>query len=106
MPRRSSTPLPRVGRVLVELGRNIRLARMRRKLPAALVAERAGMSRPTLRAIERGNSGVTLGSVANVLHSLGLVDDLARVGRDDVLGQQLEEARLESTRRVRSPKER
>jgi len=104
MARRSSSPLPRVARVLAELGHNVRLARTRRKLSAGLVAERAGMSRPTLRAIERGDSAVTLGAVANVLHSLGLVDDLARVGRDDVLGHQLEDAQLDSRRRVRPPK--
>jgi transcriptional regulator with XRE-family HTH domain len=102
--RRSSIPLPRVGRVLVELGQNIRLARTRRKLSAGLVAERAGMSRPTLRAIERGGGGVTLGAVANVLNSLGLVDDLARVARDDELGRQLEDAVLQSKQRVRRVK--
>jgi len=99
MARKSSPPLPRVERVLVELGQNIRLARMRRKLAAGLVAERAGMSRPTLRAIERGDSGVTLGAVANVLNSLGLVDDLVQVGRTDELGRQLEDAKLQASQR-------
>jgi transcriptional regulator with XRE-family HTH domain len=89
---------------LAELGQNIRLARARRKLSAGLVAERAGMSRPTLRSIERGDSTVTLGAVANVLHTLDLVDDLASVGRQDVLGRRLEEAALAARRRVRSPK--
>ncbi|MDQ3298685.1 MAG: helix-turn-helix domain-containing protein [Myxococcota bacterium] len=96
--------MPRVSRVLTELGHNIRLARTRRKLSAELVAERAGMSRPTLRAIERGNSTVTLGAVANVLNSLGLVDELAQVGRVDELGRQLEEAQLDRTKRVRGTK--
>ena len=67
-----------------------------------MLAERAGMSRPTLRAIERGAAGVTLGAVANVLHSLGLVDDLGRVAREDTLGRQLEEAKLEAKQRVRT----
>lgn len=99
MPRKSSQPLPRVERILAELGANIRLARMRRRLAAELLAERAGMSRPTLRAIERGDAGVTLGAVANVLNSLGLADDLATVGRIDELGRQLEDARLQSSQR-------
>jgi transcriptional regulator with XRE-family HTH domain len=101
MARRSSTPLPTTRRVLAELGQNIRLARTRRELSAELLAERAGMSRPTLRAIERGDVGVTLGSVANVLDSLGLVDELARVARDDVLGRQLDDTRAAAKQRVR-----
>jgi transcriptional regulator with XRE-family HTH domain len=101
MARRTSSPLPRVERILVELGQNIRLARTRRKLPAELVAERAGMSRPTLRSIERGDGGVTIGAIANVLNSLGLVDDLAGIARDDVLGRKLEDAQLQAKQRVR-----
>ena len=100
MSRTSTPPLPAVARLLVELGTHIRLARLRRKLSATLVAERAGMSRPTLRAIERGDAGVTLGAVANVLHSLGLEKDLARVAGDDALGRKLQDAQLENSRRA------
>lgn len=64
------------------------------------------MSRPTLRAIERGDAGVTLGAVANVLHALGLADDLAAIARDDVLGRKLEDAHLETRQRVRRTKTR
>ncbi len=100
MPRRTTAPLPKVARALAELGQNLRLARVRRRLSAALVAERAGMSRPTLRAVERGDSGVTLGAVANVLNTLGLIDDLSSVARDDVLGRRLEDAQLQARQRV------
>ena len=94
MGRSTSPALPSVERILSTLGENIRLARRRRKLSAQLVAERAGMSRPTLRAVERGDAGVTLGSIANVLHSLGLENDLALVARDDELGRKLQDAAL------------
>jgi transcriptional regulator with XRE-family HTH domain len=104
MPRTTALPLPLVSRALAELGQNVRLARLRRKLTAELVAERAGMSRPTLRALERGEASVTLGALANVLHSLGLEGDLRMVAKDDELGRALQDARLEPPQRARRKK--
>lgn len=102
MARTTSPALPAVERLLGELGENVRLARLRRRLSAALLAERAGMSRPTLRAIERGDPGVTLGSLTNVLHCLGLEGGLGDLARDDELGRTLQDARLPTRRRKRS----
>ena len=102
--RSTTPPLPSVARVLMEVGGNIRLARQRRKITAELLAERAGMSRTTLRALERGDPAITFGAVANVLHSLGLEKDLLKVGRDDELGRKLQDANLQGKRRVRTPK--
>ncbi len=80
--------------ILKELGENIRLARLRRKISTTMLAERAGMTRKTLRAIERGENGVTLGSYANVLFCLGLEKDLLLIGKDDPLGRKLQDAGL------------
>ena len=102
MARRTNIQHPSVQRLLQDLGENIRLARVRRGLSAQLVAERAGMSRTTLRGIERGDAGVTLGAYANVLHALGLHGDIALVARDDELGRKLQDAALPA--RVRTPK--
>jgi transcriptional regulator with XRE-family HTH domain len=104
MPRKVAPPLPAVARALSDLGGQLRLARQRRQLAAELVAERAGMSRPTLRALERGAPSVTLGALANVLHVLGLEKELGAIGRDDPFGRKLEDARLEARPRVRAPR--
>ena len=104
MGRTTSASLPAVRRVLKELGESIRLARLRRKLSAQIVAKRAGMTRVTLRKIERGDAGVTIGAYANVLHCLGLESDLAAVARDDVLGRKLQDADLPT--RARAPRRR
>jgi len=98
---RTTTPsLPTVARGLARLGESIRLARLRRGLSAELVAERAGMARTTLRCVERGESGVSIGSYANVLHVLGLLKDLAAVAEHDELGRRLQDAALDSRKRV------
>jgi transcriptional regulator with XRE-family HTH domain len=102
MARRSTVQHPAVRRLLEQLGENIRLARLRRGFSMELLAERAGMSRTTLRSIERGDGGVTLGAYANALHSLGLHEDLALLARDDELGRKLQDAKL--PQRERAPR--
>ena len=103
MGRETSTLLPKHERLLVNLGENLRLARLRRKLSAEHVAERAGISRSTLHLMENGSAGISLSKLVQVLAVLGLEQDLSAVGNDDVLGRKLEDASLTETRR-RAPK--
>jgi transcriptional regulator with XRE-family HTH domain len=102
MGREKNTILPSLKRILIELGENIRLARLRRQISASMVAERAGISRNTLRAIERGDGSVTFSAYANVLFTLGLEKDLTLVARDDELGRKLQDAGLPT--KIRAPR--
>ena len=94
--------LPSTTRILDELGANIKLARLRRNLGVELVAERAGISRATLWAVEKGSPSVAMGIYAQVLLAIGLEKDLLSVARDDELGRKLQDARLPT--RSRAPR--
>jgi DNA-binding XRE family transcriptional regulator len=101
---RTITPMPRLSKMLGELGDNIRLARLRRKLTAEQVSERAGIGRTTLWQIEKGLPSVAIGAYAQVLFVLGLEKEITRLGEDDDLGRKLQDADLETGQR--GPKKR
>lgn len=89
-----TTLLPNLTKILEELGENIKLARLRRKLTTEQVAERAGISRSTLWQVEKGLASVSLGTYAQVLFVLGLEKDLQLIANDDLLGRKLQDAGL------------
>jgi transcriptional regulator with XRE-family HTH domain len=100
-----SLPLP-VRRALRKLGRDIREARLRRRIPAAIVAERASISRTTLFKLEKGDPGVSIGIFATVLFVLGMSDRLVELAdiRRDEQGLALDEERLPKRIRSRRPR--
>lgn len=95
--------LPRHKRILETVGENLRLARLRRRLSAARVAERAGISRNTLYQLEKGSPSSSIATLFRVLTVLGLEADFLLLAKDDVLGRRLEDAKLKSPRH-RAPK--
>src|SRR5438128_9010294 len=91
----SRTPIP-VTRALRKLGHDIRDARRRRRIPVAILAQRASISRMTLNKVEKGDPGVSLGTYATVLFVLGMVERLADLAdpKNDAVGLELEEEHL------------
>ena len=92
--RRKAIVFPKQQKVLNALGENIKLARKRRSLTQQLISERTGISRVTLRKIEQGDAGVSIGHYLSVLAALNLADDLAQVGLKDEFGYRLQDAKL------------
>jgi len=86
--------LPTASKILSQLGEDIKLARLRRKLSTEQVAERAGISRSTLWLIEKGTPSVTMGAYLQVLFVMGLEKNLLLMANDDVLGRKLQDANL------------
>ena len=88
-------PIP-VRHALRKLGQDIRDARLRRRIPVAVAAERASISRATLAKVEKGDPGVALGIYATVLFVMGMAERLADLAdaKSDATGLQLEEEHL------------
>ena len=102
MPKKSIVFLPETLNILEQMGLQIKYARLRRKISAEIVAERAGISRATLCAIEKGSPSVAMGCYAAVLHALNYMDkDLLLVAKDDELGRKLQDLDLHVQKRVR-----
>ncbi len=81
--------LPKEEKLLIQLGENIRLARLRRKLTTEMVAERANIGRTTLWSLEKGDANVSLTTLLRVLGVLGMADELGRIAENDNLGRRL-----------------
>ena len=64
---------------IVKLGENLRIARKRRGLRIVDLARAAGCSQDTLRRLESGDAGVSLGVLARVAAAIGRAQELASV---------------------------
>jgi len=85
-----------VTQAVAAVGRNIATARLRRRWRQQDLAEKAGITRATLIAIEQGKLGTGIGAYVAVLWALGLHHDIAELAAParDLEGATLEAARL------------
>ena len=79
---------------LVQMGENIKLARLRRNIKMEDLSIQSNISIPTLRNIESGNPNTSIGSYLKVLSILGLEKDIARVAYADQAGRQIQDKNL------------
>jgi len=95
----SLAPPAAVERILQQLGRNIRIARLRRKLRLKDLAERVGVSRYLMSDIEKGKATSAIAAYIGALWALGLADDLLKIADPDldIEGKALEFARAPKT---------
>lgn len=78
---------PKSAPALKRLGRDVRGARLRRGIAVADLAVRAGTSPSSIARLEKGDPGVAIGTLADVLVVLGLVErlaDLIDIRKDDL----------------------
>jgi transcriptional regulator with XRE-family HTH domain len=95
-------PLPASG-AITTLGRDLSLARRRRRISQASMAERMGVGLATLRRLEKGDPRVALENVARALHVLGEIERLGKLlgTRDDAHGLALMDAQVPARVRLR-----
>jgi transcriptional regulator with XRE-family HTH domain len=103
MAKKTAPLLPATDDLLRQFGDRLRLGRLRRRLTAKQVAERAGMAPMTLRSLERGGSGVTMGAYLAVMQVLGIEKDLDLLGKADPVGRELQDAQLPARTKAARP---
>ena len=103
MAQKSSIPLPAV-QALRKLGRDLALARRKRRISTADMAARLFVSRDTLWRMERGDPVIAMGTLATAAFILQLHDRLANLAapETDALALSLDERRI--PKRIRRAK--
>ena len=99
------TKLPRkLEQKMQVVGEQIKLARLRRNLSVAQVADRATCSPLTVARIEKGVATVAIGIYLRVLYALQLDDDILLLAQKDEMGRALQDHSLIKNRKRASKK--
>lgn len=101
----SKRPPAAVEIILLQLGKNIRTARLRRKLRLQDLAERVGVSRYLIADIEKGKPTASIAVYIGALWALGLSNELKNIADPDhdLEGKALENIRAPKTAPKRKP---
>ena len=96
-------PLP-VKRAVIKFGRDLSLARRRRRFSQESMAERIGISVSSLRRLEKGDPTLSWGTIARAMYVLGEIEKLNQMldTANDDIGLVLMDEQL--PRRIRSRK--
>lgn len=97
---------PRVQRQIEALSQRLRAARMRRSMTQEVMAERVGVSVPTIAKLENGDPSTSMATVLRALTVLGLAGDIDLIAAQDTLGRELQDNALRRTNappRIRTP---
>lgn len=97
MAKRTPPSYPRAQRQIEALGVRLRAARMRRRMTQEVLAERVGVSVPTIAKLESGDPSTSLATVLRLLTVLGLADDIDLIAAQDTLGRELQDNALKRT---------
>lgn len=82
------------------VGEQIKLARLRRNMSIAQVADRATCSTLTVARIEKGVPTVSMGIYLRVLYALQLDEDILLIAQQDPIGRSLQDLQLKQRQRA------
>lgn len=94
MAKRTPPTHPSVQRQIEALGQRLRAARMRRSMTQEIMAERVGVSIPTIGKLESGDPSTSLATMLRALTVLGLSGDIDLIAAHDSLGRELQDSAL------------
>lgn len=82
------------------VGEQIRLARLRRDLSIAQIAERAMCNVLSVMRVEKGSPTVSMGIYLRILFALGLDDSILFLAKEDEMGRTLQDLDLKHRQRA------
>ena len=103
MPKQTPPTFPAARRQVAALGGRLRAARLRREMTQAELAERIGVTTPTLLKLESGNPSTSVATLLRALQVLGFGADIDALAAHDPIGHALQDSKRQRARSRREP---